>query len=31
MNEQQAGAEEGGAILEDEKGRRVGDMKEVGS
>ena len=32
MNEQEeAGVEEGGAILEDERGRRVGGMKEVGS
>ena len=31
MNEQEAGVEEGGATLEDEKGRRVGGMKEVGS
>ena len=31
MNEQEAGVEEGGATFEDEKGGRVGGMKEVGS
>ena len=31
MNEQEAGVEEGGATLEDKRGRRVGGMKEVGS
>ena len=30
-NEQESGAEEDGATLEDERGRRVGGMKEVGS
>ena len=30
MNEQEAGVEEGGPTLEDEGGRRVGGMKEVG-
>ena len=29
--EQKVDVEEGGATLEDEKGRKVGDMKEVGS
>ena len=31
MNEQEAGIEEGGATLEDERDRRVGGMKEVWS
>ena len=31
MTEQEADVEEGGATLEDERDRRVGDMKEVGS
>ena len=30
VNEQETDVEEGGATLEDERGRRVGGMKEVG-
>ena len=30
VNEQEVDVEEGGATLEDERGRKVGDMKEVG-
>ena len=30
VNEQEVDVEEGGATLEDKRGRRVGDMKEVG-
>ena len=30
LNEQEVDVEEGGASLEDERGRRMGGMKEVG-
>ena len=30
VNEQEVVAEEGGATLEDERGRRVGGMKKIG-
>ena len=30
VNEQEADVEEGGATLEDERGRKVGGMKKVG-
>ena len=30
VNEQEVDVEEGGTMLEDERGRRVGGMKEVG-